>query len=279
MIATMSLVWDRTAEFISDMLAPLTPLVLIGLFVPLSLLGNLLPLMGSSGEAGDWTLGVVVVLLSLVTHWAGLAITALAIDPAAGRASAVAIANRRLLPLVGVGLVTLAAMIVLLLPIGIALDLDGMPMAVLASGKLQPGDVNGGALAFATLYGMVLCVVLFWAYARCIVLITPIMAAERPGLGVFARNFVLTRRIAWKVIGVLLLYVVVSWVASAATKTVFGSIFALLIGGEGTITLAGVLTHIVSAGVSTLFSVLAVAFLAKLYLASRDAREAIVALP
>ena len=276
MIATMSTVWDRTAEFLSDNLSALTPIVLLGIFVPLTLLGNLMPLMGSSGQVGDWTLGVIVLILALVTIWGGIAITALAFDPAAGRAAAVATANRRIVPVVGIGLVTTLAILLLAAPIGIALGLSGFDMTAMAAGTPPANSVNGWALSFATLYMLACALFLLFGYARLVVLITPIMVMERRGLGVYARSFVLTRGIMWKVIGVLLLYLIVSWVASAAAKAVFGSVFGLLIGGEGPITLASILTQIVVAAISTLFSVLSVAFVAKLYLATRDAREAIV---
>jgi hypothetical protein len=275
-IATMSTVWDRTAEFLSDNLAALTPLVLLGIFVPLTLLGSLMPLMGASGQAGDITLGLLVLALSLVTSWASLAITALAFDPAAGRAPAVQTANRRLLPVLGIGLVTLLIVLILMAPVPIALAMSGVDLEALAAGKSPAGDTANGALAFSALYAVSLALVLFWGYARFLVLVTPIMIMERRGLGVYARSFVLTRRIAWKVMGVLVLYAGVSWVASAAAKLVFGTVFSLLIGGEGPLTLTTVLTQIAAAGVSTIFSVLAVAFIAKLYLAVRDAREAIV---
>ncbi len=276
MIATMSTVWDRTAEFLSDNLAALTPIVLLGIFVPLTLLGNLMPLMGSSGQVGDWALGAIVFVLALVTTWSGIAITALAFDPAAGRGSAVATANRRIAPVLGIGLVTTLAVLLLGVPIAVALGMSGLDMAAMAAGKPPTGVVNGWALGFATVYMIAFAVFLLWAYARLVLLITPIMVMERRGLGVYGRAFVLTRGIAWKVIGVLLLYAIVSWVASAAAKTVFGSVFGLLIGGAGPITLASVLTQIAVATISTLFSVLSVAFVAKLYLATRDAREAIV---
>lgn len=277
MIATMSTVWDRTAEFLSDNLAALTPLVLLGIFVPLTLLGSLMPLMGAGGQTGDITLGLIVLALSLVTSWASLAITALAFDPAAGRAPAVQTANRRLLPVLGLGLVTLLVVLMLMAPIPIALAMSGVDLASLAAGnKPAAGDSVNGALAFCALYALSLGVVLFWGYARFLVLVTPIMIMERRGLGVYARSFVLTRRIAWKVMGVLILYIGVLWVASAAARLVFGTVFSLLIGGEGPLTLATVLTQIAVAGVLTIFSVLAVVFIAKLYLAVRDAREAIV---
>lgn len=135
MIATMSTVWDRTAEFLSDNLAALTPLVLFGIFVPLTLIGSLMPLMGTGGQPADLALGLMVLALSLVSSWAGVAITALAFDPAAGRGGAVRVANRRLLPVIGVGLVTLLVVLLLAAPIFIAFALSGVDMAALAAGK------------------------------------------------------------------------------------------------------------------------------------------------
>ncbi|MGY2735313.1 hypothetical protein [Sphingomonas sp. UYP23] len=274
MTVTMSTVWDRTSECLGERLRVMAPIVELGLFVPLALLGICMQLMGSSGPTVDLVLGIIVLLSSLLTSWAGLAITALALDPAISRADAVQAANRRFLPVLGIGLVTLAVVLVLAEPIGIALNLSGTNMAALAAGTLQPGDVNGGAMAFASLYSLVLVVVLFWAYARCVVLVTPILLEERRGLGVYRRSFELTRHIAWKVIGVVFLYGVVSWVASAAAKSVFGTVFLLMFGGEGRVTLAGLLTQVIVANVSTLFSLLAVVFLAKLYLAAREANVA-----
>lgn len=279
MIATMSTVWDRTAEFLSDNLAALMPIVLLGLFVPLTLLGNLMPLMKNDGAMADVTIGVIVLFLSLVTIWGGIAITALAFDPPAGRGAAVATANRRLLPVLGISLLTTVLVLLLALPIGVALGMSGVDMTALAGGRQPAPPTNPGAaaaLSFVGLYVLFLIPFLLWVYARFVLLITPIMVMERRGFGVYARAFVLTRGIGWKVVGLVLLYGIVSWVASSAANAVFGSVFRLLIGGEGAVTLASVLTHIVVAATSTLFSVLSVAFVAKLYLATRDAREAIV---
>ena len=279
-IATMSTVWDRTAEFLSDNLTALTPIVLFGIFAPLTIYGNLMPLMGTSGQIGDWALGVILVILTLVTIWAGIAITALAFDPGAGRGAAVGTATRRLLPVLGVGLITtLVALIVAMLfavPIGIALGLNNLDFAALAGDKALSPDAARNVGQFFVVFSVTCGTFLLWMYSRFVVFVTPIMVMERRGLGTYGRSFVLTRSIAWKVVGVVLLYGVVTLVSSLATKTVLGSIFALLLGGEGTVTLASVLTQIVAAGISTVFSVMAVAFIAKLYLATRDARESIV---
>lgn len=274
-MATMSTVWDRAAEFLGDNLAAVTPLALLTLFVPLSLLGNLVPLVGSIGTVGDIALGFVLLALSIVTVWGGLAITALALDPVAGREPAIAVANRRLLPVLGVGLVVLAVVAVLALPFGIALGFSGLDMTGMAPGRPSTTAPNIAAILFVVLYVPVFALLLLWLAAR-LALVNPVMAMERRGLGVFARSFVLTARIQWKLIGVLLLYFVVSQVAALAAQSVFGVVFGLLIGGDGPVNVASVLTSIIVAAVSTLFSLFAIAFLARLYLAARDARELIV---
>ena len=77
MIATMSTVWDRTAEFLSDNLAALTPLVLLGIFVPLTLLGSLMPLMilRRFQKAGHKPIGLVGG--NLGAHGRAVAVTAI----------------------------------------------------------------------------------------------------------------------------------------------------------------------------------------------------------
>ena len=276
MIATMSTVWDRTAEFLSDNLVALTPIVLFGIFVPLSVFGSLFPLQATTGPVGGVVIAAILLVLSLVQVWGGIAITALAFDPAAGRGPAVATASRRLLPVIAISLLALLIVFVATLPIGVALGFGGLDPATLNGDTVSLAGVDGGAIAFSFFYALVLFLVFIWAYLRFFTLIVPIMVMERRGPGVFKRNLVLTRGIAWKLFGMLVLYVVVLQVSVLAAQGVVGSVLRLLLGGEGVVTVAGVLTHIVVAAISTIFSVMAVAFTAKVYLATRDAREAIV---
>ena len=276
MIATMSTVWDRTAEFLSDNFAALAPIVLLAIFVPLSLFGNLMPLRTTTGQTGAIVIGAVLVLLSLVQIWGSIAITALAFDPAGGRGPAMDAANRRLVPMVGIYLLMLLMIFAATIPVGIALGAGGLNPAAIGSGHMSMQGLDGGTVAFAFCYSLLLIGVFLWVYTRCFTLIIPIVVMERRGLTVFARSFVLTRTIAWKVFGMLLLYVIVSQVCALAAQTVFGSVLRLLFGDEGPMSLANILTSIVVSGISTVFAVLAVAFTAKLYLAARDAREAIV---
>ena len=122
------------------------------------------------------------------------------------------------------------------------------------------------------LYGLLLVVVGVWVTARLLV-IEPVIVAERRGIGAIAHAFRLTRGLALKIVGVLILYWIVATIAVWAAQMVFGSIFALIAPDGGEIGLATVLTSIVVAAVSTAFKVIAAIFVAKLYQAIGDAHE------
>lgn len=267
---TMNTVWDRTAEFLSDNLAALTPLALFALFVPLSLSGTLNPLVGTLGGAGDVALGAALVLLALVNMWGNIAITGLALDPAGGRGAAVAAATASLLRVIAAAVLLLLGMIALLLPFGVALGLSGIDMAALAAGQSSDVTPAFGPAVFIIVYLPVVAVLVLWVSARLVVLV-PTIVAQRIGLGAIVRSFAMTRPVQWKIVGVLILYLVTAFVATAAARTVVGGVLGLLIGGDGPITLAGVLTATVVAGVSTILSLLSIAFAAQLYLALRGA--------
>ncbi|WP_242182381.1 hypothetical protein [Sphingomonas sp. CARO-RG-8B-R24-01] len=275
MMATMSTVWDRTSAFVADHLAALAPIVLFGMFVPLALIGNLVAVMGAVGLTGGWVVGVVIVLLSLASNWGAIAVTALALDPAAGRSGAIHTTNHRFLPVVGVNVLALIALFVLFLPGMVGFSLSGIPMTQMTGEQPSLDAINGPMVLFATLYTLVLLPVLLWLVARLSVL-NATMVAERRGPGVFGRSFALTRGSALKIMGVLLLYLLVSQIAGLAARMVAGAVFGLLLGGVGPLSASAILTALVVAMVSTLFSVLAVVFLAKLYLALRDARAPIL---
>jgi multisubunit Na+/H+ antiporter MnhC subunit len=266
-------VWDRTVEFVSDNLSAVVPIALIGTFVPLTISASLAPLATGAPPGEQSIIYGAMILLSLWTLWGKLGIVALAMDPHGGRPGAVQMAGRRLLPAIGASLLLLVGVIVAIAPIFIALQLGGFDFAAAASG--HPPEVSDGVKAPIGLYGLALCVIFFWVGARLCVLL-PTIVMERRGLGVFARCFRLTRGIALKLVGVVLLYVTVSFVSQKAAQFVFGALLGLMFGGDGPVSLAAVLTSILVGVVATAFTVLSAAFTAKLYRALRDARESIV---
>ena len=266
-------VWDRTVEFISDNLSAVVPIALMGVFVPMSIYTSLAPLTSSVASAERLVIQCVMIALGLWSLWGKLAITALALDPHGGRSVAIQMAGRRLLPAIGISLLLLAALLLATAPVLIALQLAGFDFVAAASGHPTPPD--GPVRAFIVLYGLLFVLVALWVAARLSVVL-PTMVMERRGLGVFRRSFRLTRGFGLKIVGVVLLYLIVSAVAEKATQFVFGAIFGLLFDGESAVSLATILTSIMVGAVVTGFTVLATAFCAKLYLALRDARESIV---
>lgn len=271
-MVSMGTIWDRATEFLSDNLAAIFPLALCAIFIPSAISQSIEPL-GALGATATVSIKLASICLSLVSLWGKVAIMALALDAAAGRGSAIATANRRLLPIIGVTLAIGAAVIALMIPVVIALAAAGFDFqaAMTSAEPAVPPSVAG----FLLLYMPLASCALIWFSAR-LALVVPTMIMERRGLGVFARSFKLTRPVQWRILGVLLLYLIVSAVSVIAAKLVFGSVLGLIAGGDGPVTVATVLTSILVSIVVTGFSVLAAAFTAKLYLAVRDARGAIV---
>lgn len=260
----MSNVWDRTAEFLSDNIGMIVPVALLAFFVPASIAGNFQAIIPTATPAVALALRLVQLGFAVLSVWGLLVITAMALDGITSQ-TAGGIARRRLLPALVVSVVLGAAMLALTLPLPIFLAASGYDLAAIARGEQVP--LSPGAAGFAALYLLVLLVLLLWISAR-LILTTPIVVRERRMLGAIPRSFRLTRGGTWRIIGVLILFVVVATVSGLAARTVFGSIFALVAGGgEGGLSLAGVLTSITSAAVQTAFTVIYPAFIAKLYLA------------
>lgn len=261
----MGYVWDRTVEFLGDHASQLLPVVILALFVPTSIAGALEPLRESADQGLKLVLGLVSIAFGVLSLWAQLAIAALAVDPAIGRRMTAA-ATARLLPAIGIYLLLLAVVLVLCIPIGMLAVMAGVDVAAISAGQ-TPGPASApGYLAIALIYGLVLGVAALFVFARLMPL-SAVIVAERRGVGALGRSWSLTRGLTWRLVGVVVLYVVVATVATLAAQTVFGTVLKLVAGGEGTLTVANVITAVVVAAVSTGFSVLAAAFGGKLYAA------------
>lgn len=273
-MVSMGSVWDRTAEFLSDNLGALLPIALLAIFVPTTISANLSGLQPTASPAAASWLGFGVFLLALVSFWGQLAVTALAIDPALGR-EATKVATRRFPAALLVAIVMLVAALLFVIPIGVMLAVAGVDLTGLEGGRMP--TVPDSVTLWVTLYGLVITVVAIWVFARLAVVI-PAIVGDRLAIGAIVRSWKLTRGVALKIVGVLILYAIVSIVANLAATTAFGAVMYLVAGrGEDGLSLASVLTTIVGGTVSTAFTVLGTAFLAKLYVALLARREATAA--
>jgi hypothetical protein len=266
----MSTVWDRTTAFASSALGAVMPIALVLLFVPVSVQLAVTPLLVKQ------VLSVRVVVMAL--FWAvellgTLSIMVLALGATLRPGEAVRAALPRLGPTIAIFILFLIAIGVLCVPFGIAIAGAGVDMAQLQAGNAAgAGNLSGGAALFILGYGLVLVILGFWLTARLLV-IEPVILAERRGLGAIMRAFRLTKGLALRIVGVLILYAIVATIAVLAAQTVFGSIFALIAPDDGSIGIATVLTAVVVAAVSTTFKVIAAVFVAKLYMAIAEAHE------
>ena len=259
----MSIVWDRTAEFLSDNIAAVLPIALLTFFVPASIEGNFAAAMIGADEGLKILLTVLQIVFAVVSLWGSLAITAMALDIATER-SAANIATRRLIPALVVSIVMIVVASALVLPVPGILAFSGYDMAAMARGENV--NMSAGVASFIALYLLALILFLLWLIARLVVA-TPLVVRENRVLSALGQSWRLTRCTALRIVGVIILFAIVSWVAALAAKTVFGSVFALVAGNGDGVTLSSVMTAIVVAAVQSAFMVIPPAFTAKLYLA------------
>lgn len=274
-MVSIETVWDRTSGFIGDRLGDVLRIAVPLVFVPMAAMGVLMPWMGREPTIRNLALGLVVLFASLVTLWGNLALTALVLQPADWRAATRAGAGR--LPAkVLVSLVELVVAALATAPILVAFAFAGIMPGQMPGAGAYPA-MGLGTAAFILLYTLVLSVAMLVLLAR-LLLVDAALVGERRGVSALVRSLALTRGLTLKLVGVLLLYVIVSQVAGLAARTVFGTILRLVTIGAGPVNAATVITAILVAAVQAAFSLLAVIFSARLFIAIRDAREAIVEL-
>lgn len=264
-------VWDSTVEVVQGRLGMLAPVAVLGLFLPSVVQAAIAAYWMAPGAEPNAGRAVLVSLLSLllagVTLWGALAITGMASRPDVTRDAASRQALNRLPALLGVALVLGLVFLVLLLPIGAVFAASGVDMARLGQPGYEP-PLSGGAALLVGLWGLAVFLFGLWALARLLP-ITPVVLHERLGLGAIRRSVALTRGMTWKLIGVLLLFAVVTYVAGGAAQLVVGALAGLLLGPDGAAT-AQFLGAVAAAVVTTGFSVLAYVFAARLYAMRSD---------
>lgn len=263
-MVNMDAVWDRTMEFVSDNLGAVLAIVIPFIFLPAAISG-VVEGPAATGEATTrLVLQAIVLVLALVSIFGQVALTALAIAPDAGAAAARARGLRRLLPVIGVTLVFALAAFVLFVPVFLILLAYGFDF-VAASMGTQP-QVPPVAAAWVGLYVIVLLPVMLFLVAR-LMLIMPALVDAPIGLGAIGRSWSLTRGLTLKLVGVIILYAIVAAFLTLGVGAGVGAVLVLIAGGEGPVTVAGVLTALILALVTTVLTIIQTVFVARLYVA------------
>ncbi len=259
----MGNVWDRTVEVLNGRGGMLAGLAVLTLFVPAVVSAAFKSFAPPS--VGTAIVGLVLtVLVAIAALWGQLAIIAASSDPSTDRAAATAQANRRLAPAIGIAVVLALVMIAAFMPAFVLLVQAGIDWMAVSRGA-QPVVTAPAAAGFASLYAIVLGIVLLFVGARFLPLYAVILH-ERLGLGAIARCWRLTRRHTWRLVGTILLFLIVLLIASWAAQSVVGLVFRLAL-GAGAIATATFLGALAAQAVSTALTLVAIVFSAQLYIA------------
>jgi len=261
-------VWDRTVDVLRGRAGILTGIALVTLVLPgiaTGALGTIVPLSDPFVAAVPLIRFAALVVLVLGV----LAMTAVASDPAVDRAQGLRIAGQRLLPALGLLIALVISAIILFIPAGALLALSG---ATLTTGRTldmshaAPGYAVGAGLSvlLAAMLGL-------WFSAR-IVPLFGIIVNERRGLEALFYSLTLTKGSTMKLIGVLILYFIVTTVVMLAATSVVGVVARLALGGDapgGVAFVVAVVRSLISAGATMVQSV----FYARFYVAAVEREQ------
>ncbi|MGP7794547.1 hypothetical protein [Sphingomonas sp. CLY1604] len=264
----MGNVWDRTVEVLNGRGGMLAGVAILTLFIPPALASAFGAYVapGMARSAGALLLALATTLVAL---WGQLWIIAASIDPATDREAARRQANARLLPALLVALVLGFALIVAMLPAVALMAVSGVNVAAMSAGTAPTVTVTGSTL-LASLYVIVLLVAILFVGARMLPLYAVVLR-ERLGLAAIKRSWQLSRRHTWRIVGVVLLFMVVLLFATTAAQFAVGLILRLILGADARATVAFLAT-LAGQAASTALTLVAIVFSAQLYL-SLVARE------
>jgi hypothetical protein len=264
-MVTMSDVWDRAMDVVRGRTGQLASIAALTLFLP-GLVRDALPLVAAPGSVGFAAAGgLLAIAVLLVAMWGQLALLATATDPATTRADAARQASARFPAALAVTIVAVLVVLAVFLPLIAAIVLSGADLSSMGTTGAMP-DIGRGTLTFVALYILLLMIAGLVVTARFI-LTNAVVLNERRGLGAFGRSWQLTRGLTWRLIGVMLLYIVVVLVAMSAAQFITGAVLGLILGRTAWVVF---LTAAVGGVVTTIFSVIATAFTAQLYVAVTD---------
>ncbi|HEU0066584.1 MAG TPA: hypothetical protein VFQ57_05020 [Sphingomonas sp.] len=261
-MVTMSNVWDRTTDVLRGRGGILASIAVATLFLP-AIVSNAVTLFLMPGSTTFVMVGAVVtIVVLLLSMWGQLVLVAVASDPETTRTQAAARATARFPALIAVSIIAFLVLLLLFVPIGAAIGMSGIDFAAVTRTGAMP-NIGRGTITFLSLYGLMILIAGLFVGVR-MVLLNAVVLNERLALGAFRRSWSLTRGLTWRLVGVVVLYVIVVGVAASAAQFVSGAIVGLI---ADSATTTAFLASVVAAVVTTIFSVVAAVFTAQLYVA------------
>lgn len=257
--------WDRTVDFVRDNLSALAPVVLATQFAPAAVSGSFDRLRATSSGGTSLALTLLTVAATVIAMWGALYLTGFAAqdDKREQRHLARTIATRRFLPLIGVSILLFLIVVVLFIPAGVLAVASGFDFTSVMAGR-EPDPAQFAALGWTSLYVFVAAIFMVWLFARLLP-VTAVVAMERRGVGAIGRAFALTRGMALKLVGLLILYAIISAVAVLAARFVFGAIFGLVSAADSSVSVGDIAAAVAVAAVSAILATYQATFVGKLY--------------
>jgi hypothetical protein len=167
-------------------------------------------------------------------------------------------------------------LLLLFLPIILALVASGVDLTAFTGATAGPKpDISPALAAFIGLYGLAWLILAVFVSVRFSTLLVAVVAAEGGVVAALRRSFALSRGIAWKLLGVVLLFGLVVGVASIAVTSVFGALFRFLDPTAGPFAIGSIIVAILGGLVTTAYYVVQSSFMTKVYLAATSAREGV----
>lgn len=259
----MGTIWDRTIEFIGDHVRAITPIALLALWLPVTV-STLLSdaAQGCAPALNPMIAGIAGLVLALVTLWAQLALTALALE----RGAPAGAATRAFGGTLGAMLLLFVAFVILALPLALLGATFGMHDAC-ADASAASGDHVNWTRGF---YVVALAIVAGVVAIR-LAMLYPVIVAEGGVIAAIRRAWALSRGLFWKLVGVWLVFGLVYAVAWLAARFAFGAILGLIAPGAGPFGVTTIIAAMLVAVVRVAFTVIVAVFAALLYRAATGA--------
>lgn len=246
---SISHAWNQTAAFVAREASLLLPVAFAFVGLPSVVVGQFTPavLPGQAPEPGPWMLAVVpMVVLSIM---GGLTLNNLVLRPGISVGEAIGAAMPRVLPLIGAALLMMLAGMIAC-----------FPLLVLAA------VLSGGNTAMGMGVVLLLAIPLFILVGLRLIFMNPVAAMEPAGpIAIIARSWRLTQGHALKLLAMLVAFVVLLFAASIAASAIFGILVTVTIGSPADEPIARLILELVSAVLSTVFSVYLTTMIAYLY--------------
>lgn len=242
--------WSEGVRLVAREAGLLFPVALALIALPSVILQYLMPQSapGAPAEPGAWMLLLLPVII--VSVIGTIALVLLMVRPGMTVGEAIAGAVRRLLPVLGAGIL-----------LGLAGGLLALPLIIAIGAALAAG----GGYGLPVLIGFVTFLAFMFVAVRLSLMnVTGSIEPIGP-IAIIRRSWALTSGHFWPLLGFVLVIAVVALIALFAISAVFGILFALTLGSPAENDLARLLTLIVGAIASTVFTVYFAAALTRIY--------------